>query len=254
MEFDLFFYVLFFSKGIIHIVQIPSHTTRVRIAQISSRKDRSYLAVKYLNGTYLLNSLHYLQLHPIKIRLQNSTLSYTGIESSDETISISGRLTLPIDVEIISVNPSETISTEVYWEYYAPINESIDDCSRPCQGLKSVKRCRIYGREHDLVYCLMFHIPFEYDNERCNDHCVLNWIPVNHQQTSCSTRCGDGYKHAFYQCTKQGLNVEIVDEEICRKYLGEKPQSIVPCMGDCTGTGWMYGKWSEVCLRSERFE
>jgi hypothetical protein len=42
--------------------------------------------------------------------------------------------------------------------------------------------------------------------------------------------------------------MESIDEDICRKYVGEKPKDIVPCIGDCTGIGWVYGNWSEVCI------
>jgi len=40
--------------------------------------------------------------------------------------------------------------------------------------------------------------------------------------------------------------MESIDEDICRKYVGEKPKDVVPCAGDCTGTGWVYGNWDEV--------
>lgn len=37
-----------------------------------------------------------------------------------------------------------------------------------------------------------------------------------------------------------------MDEDICRKHVGEKPKDVVSCVGDCTGTGWVYGNWGEV--------
>jgi hypothetical protein len=40
--------------------------------------------------------------------------------------------------------------------------------------------------------------------------------------------------------------MEPMDEDICRKYVGEKLKAVVSCVGDCTGTGWVYGNWSEV--------
>ncbi len=39
-----------------------------------------------------------------------------------------------------------------------------------------------------------------------------------------------------------------MDEDICRKHVGEKPKDVVSCVGDCTGTGWVYGNWDEVKL------
>lgn len=187
----------------------------------------------------------------MKVRLYNCTFSYTGMESSNETISMIGRLTLPIDIQIISLDPSETISTEVDWEYYVPKNDQSKECSRPCQGVQTIKRCRINGKEYDLNYCLMYNIPFEYSQQRCNTHCLLNWTRTDQQ--SCSTRCGDGFKHMLYQCTKIDVRVEVMDEEICRRYLGDRPKEIQPCIGNCTGMGWMYGKWSEVCLIENDF-
>jgi hypothetical protein len=37
-----------------------------------------------------------------------------------------------------------------------------------------------------------------------------------------------------------------MDEHVCRQHVGEKPKDIVSCVGDCTGTGWVYGNWGEV--------
>ncbi len=219
------------------------NTTRVSITQISTKNNRYYLAVKYPNGTYLLNSLDDLQFYQMKIRLGSSTLFYTGFHSDNESILITGRLKFPLDIQIISMYESEPSSTEVYWEYYTPFEED-EYCSRPCQGLTQVKKCRIYEKEYELIYCLMLKRSFDYENERCNDHCVLNWTRID--QGICLTRCGDGYKRVSYQCTKIGASMEIIDEEICRKYVGEKPENSVPCVGDCTGTGWVYGEWSEV--------
>lgn len=42
--------------------------------------------------------------------------------------------------------------------------------------------------------------------------------------------------------------MEPMNEDICRKYVGEKPKDVVSCVGDCTGTGWVYGKWGEVLI------
>jgi hypothetical protein len=42
--------------------------------------------------------------------------------------------------------------------------------------------------------------------------------------------------------------MESVDEDICRRYMGEKPKDVVSCVGDCTGTGWVYGNWGEVYI------
>jgi hypothetical protein len=42
--------------------------------------------------------------------------------------------------------------------------------------------------------------------------------------------------------------MEPMDEDICRKYVGEKPKDVVSCVGDCSGTGWVYGNWGEVCF------
>jgi hypothetical protein len=245
----LFFFFKYF-KGITNLVTIPLNTTRFSITQISTEKDQYYLAVKYSNGTYILNGLNNLQLYNIKIRIGSSTLFYSGFESSNESILITGRLKFPLDIQLISMYQSGLLSTKVYWEYYTSLNEndlvqSLDEyCNRPCQGLKQIKKCRIYEKEYDLIYCSIFKISFEYKNETCNNHCVLNWT-MKYQQT-CSTRCGNGYKYVLYQCTKISSSMEIIDEDICRKYVGEKPKNIVSCIGDCTGTGWAYGDWDEV--------
>lgn len=79
----------------------------------------------------------------------------------------------------------------------------------------------------------------------------LSWS-TRHQQ-ACSTRCGDGYKRVIYECTKYSYterSMEPMDEDICRRYVGERPKDVVSCIGDCTGTGWVYGNWDEVNLQS----
>ncbi|CAF4949108.1 unnamed protein product, partial [Rotaria sp. Silwood1] len=130
-------------------------------------------------------------------------------------------------------------------------------CDRPCQGFKQVKKCMIYEKEYDLIYCLIFKIPFEYIQEQCNNDCILKWT-IKYEQT-CSTRCGDGYKRVLYECTKTSLSIESIDEDICRKYIGEKPKDIISCIGDCTDTGWVYGNWSNCyydknCIRKRSIE
>ncbi|CAF3497325.1 unnamed protein product [Rotaria sp. Silwood1] len=254
--------------GITDIITIPINTTHVSITQISSKKDLYYLAVKYINGTYILNDLHSLQLYNIKIRIGSARLIYSGSNSINESILIIGRLKVPLEIQIISISQSDLSTTIVHWEYYIPLDEkdfiqqygdySLDYyCDRPCQGFKQVKKCMIYEKEYDLIYCLIFKIPFEYIQEQCNNDCILKWT-IKYEQT-CSTRCGDGYKRVLYECTKTSLSIESIDEDICRKYIGEKPKDIISCIGDCTDTGWVYGNWSNCyydknCIRKRSIE
>ena len=68
-------------------------------------------------------------------------------------------------------------------------------------------------------------------------------------EQACSTRCGDGHKRMTYECTKTSSTeqtVVLMSGDICRKYVGEKPKDVVSCVGDCTGTGWVYEDWGEV--------
>ncbi|CAM4935066.1 unnamed protein product [Rotaria socialis] len=240
--------------GITSIINIPINTTRVNIRLISSKQDQCYLAVKHINGNYILNGLHNLQLSNVKISIDNSRLFYSGSDSSNESISIVGHLKSPLEIQVISIYQSHSPSTLVHWEYYVPLDEkelvrqkgsySLDyHCDRPCQGYKHVKKCILHEREYDLVYCLLFNISFTYTKESCHDHCTLSWT-AKYQQT-CSRRCGNGYKRVLYECVKTSFSVQSMDESICRKYVGEKPKDIVPCVGDCTRIGWAYGNWSE---------
>ena len=78
-------------------------------------------------------------------------------------------------------------------------------------------------------------------------HFKYSWS-TPHQQ-ACSSRCGDGYKRVIYECTKSNLldqSHEVVDEQLCRKFVGEKPKDVVSCVGDCTGIGWVHGEWNQV--------
>lgn len=72
---------------------------------------------------------------------------------------------------------------------------------------------------------------------------MINWTVK--YEGNCSARCVDGYKYVFYECTRMNL---AIDDEICRRYVGEKPEIILSCVGDCQGIGWVYGEWSEVCV------
>ncbi|CAF3129881.1 unnamed protein product [Rotaria sp. Silwood2] len=254
--------------GITNIVNIPFNTIHVSITQISSKKDSYYLAVKYINGTYILNGLRSLQLYNIKILIGNARLLYSGSDSINESILIIGRLKVPLDIQVISNYQSDSSSTIVHWEYYISFEEkdlieqygdySLDYyCDRPCQGFKQIKKCIIYEKEYNLIYCLIFKIPLKYIKEECNNHCILSWI-IKYQQT-CSTQCGDGYRRVLYECTKISSSIESIDEDICRKYIGEKPKDIISCFGDCTGTGWVYGNWSDCyydgnCIRKRSIE
>ena len=214
--------------------------------------------MKHANGTYVLNGMHSLQLYNVKIRIGGSTLSYTGSDSGNETVLITGRLKVPLEIQVISIYQAGAPGTQVLWEYYTPLDE--DDlarqygdessdfhCDRPCQGFKQVKKCFIHGKPYDPIYCSTYNIPFTYEKQPCNDDCVLSWS-TPHQQ-ACSSRCGNGYKRVIYDCTKyntiDGIR-ERMDENTCRRYVGEKPKDVVECVGDCTGTGWVHGNWGEV--------
>jgi len=59
--------------------------------------------VKHINGAYVLNGMHDLQLYNVKIRIGGATLSYTGSDSGNETILITGRLKVPLEIQIISI-------------------------------------------------------------------------------------------------------------------------------------------------------
>jgi hypothetical protein len=137
-----------------------------------------------MNGTYVLNGMHSLQLYSVRIRIGDATLNYSGSESGNENILITGRLKVPLEVQVISIYQAGAPPTFVNWEYYSPLgegdlarqhgDESSDyHCDRPCQGFKQVRKCLHYGREHDLQFCSSYNIPFTYDKERCNDDCVL---------------------------------------------------------------------------------
>jgi hypothetical protein len=248
----------FSFQGITPIIDIPLNTTHVTITQISPGVDRYYLAVRYVNGTYILNGMHSLQLYNSQIRLGSATLFYNGFGHSNESILITGRLRVALEIQVVSIYQSDPPTTEVHWEYYIPYDEddfvrhsayqSVDyQCDRPCQGHKQGKKCVIHETEYEPIYCSIFKLPFQYQTERCNDHCVLSWT-ARYQQ-SCSTRCGDGFKRTLFHCTKSSSMMETIDEDVCRKYVGEKPTDVVACIGDCTAIGWVYGDWGKVGVR-----
>ena len=147
----------------------------------------SVSAVKHVNGTYLLNGMHSLQLYNVKMRIGGATLFYTGSDSGNETVLITGRLKIPLEIQVISINQAGAPATQVNWEYYSPLDE--DDlarqhgdqssdfhCDRPCRGFKQVRKCLIHGILYDSIYCSTYKIPFVYEKQRCNDDCVLRYV------------------------------------------------------------------------------
>ncbi|CAF1006528.1 unnamed protein product, partial [Didymodactylos carnosus] len=263
--------------GLTSIVDIPVNATRVIVTQISNANDLYYLAVKYVNGTYILNGMHSLQLYNVKIRVGAALLHYTGSDSDNETIQIYGRLRVPLEIQVLSIHAAGAAPTYVHWEYYAPKDETLINgenfeqegqfgsehhCDRPCQGWKPVRKCVINGGTYNPSYCSTYRIPFTTQKESCNNDCVLSWT-AKHQHP-CSTRCGDGYKRVIYECAKTSFTertMEVLDETICKQYVGTKPTDIVPCSGDCTGTGWVYSNWKDChhspnqgCIRERTSE
>ena len=137
-----------------------------------------------MNGTYVLNGMHNLQLHNVTIRIGEASLTYTGSDSSNETVSISGRLKFPLNIQVISFYQGGAPATLVDWEYYSPFDEVNleghhgkelynSHCDRPCQGYKQVPKCLIDRKERDLSSCSTNKIPLIYEKERCNGDCVL---------------------------------------------------------------------------------
>ena len=142
------------------------------------------LAVKHINGTYILNGMHSLQLYNVKIRIGGAKLFYTGSDSGNESVLITGRLKVPLEIQVISIYQAGASATLVTWEYYSPFDEldlarkhgvesSDYHCDRPCQGFKLVRKCIIHEREYDLIYCSTYKIPYTYKKASCNDDCVL---------------------------------------------------------------------------------
>jgi hypothetical protein len=132
------------------------------------------LAVKHANGTYVLNGMHHLQLYNVKLRIDGATLFYTGSDSGNETVLITGRLKVPLEIQVISIYQAGAPATLVNWEYYSPLDEdelapqhggeSLDyHCDRPCQSFKQVRKCIIHGREYDLINCSMYKMSYTHN-------------------------------------------------------------------------------------------
>ncbi|CAF1329188.1 unnamed protein product, partial [Didymodactylos carnosus] len=220
------------------IVDVPVNATRVIVTQISDTNDLYYL------------------------------------DSGNETIQIYGRLRVPLEIQVLSIHVAGAPPTYVQWEYYTPMKDpplingenfeqggqfgSEHHCDRPCQ----VNKCIINGGTYDPSYCSMYQIAFTTQKESCNNDCILSWT-AKHQHP-CSTRCGDGYKRVIYECAKSSFSertLEVLDETVCNQYVGTKPTDIVPCSGDCSGTGWVYSNWREChyspnqgCIRERSSE
>ncbi|XP_062236464.1 A disintegrin and metalloproteinase with thrombospondin motifs 1 [Platichthys flesus] len=103
------------------VVTIPAGATHLDVKQRApgnGRHDNSYLAVRRLDGTYLLNGDYKLMTMETDIALRGSLLRYSGSSATLERLRSFAPLPEPLVIQVLSVG--EAPRPRVKYSYFAP--------------------------------------------------------------------------------------------------------------------------------------
>ncbi|CAB1417207.1 unnamed protein product [Pleuronectes platessa] len=103
------------------VVTIPAGATHLDVKQRApgnGRHDNSYLAVRRLDGTYLLNGDYKLMTMETDIALRGSLLHYSGSSTTLERLRSFAPLPEPLVIQVLSVG--EAPRPRVKYSYFAP--------------------------------------------------------------------------------------------------------------------------------------
>ncbi|XP_020379997.2 A disintegrin and metalloproteinase with thrombospondin motifs 1 [Rhincodon typus] len=241
------------KPGYQEVVTIPAGATNIDIKQRSlhgARHDGNYLALKKVDGTYLLNGEYTLSTLEQDISYQGTMLRYTGSSVSLERIRSFGALKEPLIVEVLSVGDS--LRPRIKFTFFAKkdlqhqptkpnskkesfnaIKETVTsewvigewgECSKTC-GLgwqrRAVKCMDIYGRP--ATDCVKELKPD--DLRLCADIPCPRWLLG--EWSACSKTCGKGFKKRSLKCVMR--DGQVLPQESCN--ISKKPKHLI---GLCT--------------------
>ncbi|XP_038657337.1 A disintegrin and metalloproteinase with thrombospondin motifs 1 [Scyliorhinus canicula] len=241
------------KPGYQEVVTIPAGATNIDIKQRSLRgirHDGNYLALKKVDGTYLLNGEYTLSTLEQDISYQGTILRYTGSSVSLERIRSFGALKEPLIVEVLTVGdslrprikftffvkknlPHQLTKHNPKKESFNAIKETVNsewvigewgECSKSC-GLgwqrRAVECTDIYGRPG--TDCVKELKPD--DLRLCADIPCPRWLLG--EWSACSKTCGKGFRKRSLKCVMR--DGQVLPQESCN--MSKKPKHLI---GLCT--------------------
>ncbi|XP_063273776.1 A disintegrin and metalloproteinase with thrombospondin motifs 8 isoform X2 [Prinia subflava] len=191
------------------IVTIPAGATNIDIKQRSHRgvwHDGNYLALKTLEGRYLLNGDFAISAMEQDILIKGTILKYSGSMTTLERLQSFRRLPEPLTVQLLTI-ASELFPPKVKYTFFLP---------------KDVPFSKQKGKEKKSVNVIRPML-------------TSQWVLGDWSE--CSKTCGSGWQRRTVDCR----DVEGQTSSACNRSL--KPEDIKPC-GDVPCPLWRLGPWS----------
>ncbi|KAJ1175047.1 hypothetical protein NDU88_000338 [Pleurodeles waltl] len=196
------------------IITIPAGATNIDIKRRSSRgvkRDGNYLALKKMDGSYLLNGNLAISAMEQDILVKGTILKYSGSLTTLERIQSFQRLPEPLIVQLLSMS-SDIYPPKVKYTFFIP---------------KDVPFAKSKGKEKKAANIIKPRV-------------TSQWVMGDWSQ--CSKSCGSGWQRRTVEC----LDMEEKTSTDCNEAL--KPEDIKPC-SDLPCPVWQMGSWSP-CSRT----
>ncbi|XP_029768755.1 A disintegrin and metalloproteinase with thrombospondin motifs 8 [Terrapene carolina triunguis] len=196
------------------IVTIPAGATNIDIKQRSHRgvrHDGNYLALRTLDGKYLLNGDFAISAMEQDLLVKGTILKYSGSLTTLERLQSFRQLPESLTVQLLTVS-SEVFPPKVKYTFFLP-----KDIPFSKQKVKEKKSANII-----------------------QPMLTSQWVMGDWSE--CSKTCGSGWQRRTVECR----DVEGQASTTCDKAL--KPEDIKPC-GDLPCPIWRVGPWSP-CSRT----
>ncbi|XP_069470232.1 A disintegrin and metalloproteinase with thrombospondin motifs 8 [Ambystoma mexicanum] len=196
------------------IITIPTGATNIDFKRRSSRgvkRDGNYLALKTMDGNYLLNGNLAISAMEQDILVKDTILKYSGSLTTLERIQSFQPLPEPLTVQLLSMS-SEIYPPKVKYTFFIP---------------KDIPFARQKGKEKKAANIIKPRVTSQWF--------LGDW-------SECSKSCGSGWQRRIVECR----DMEGKTSTDCDKVL--KPEDIKPC-GDLPCPVWQMGSWSP-CSRT----
>ncbi|NXY78100.1 ATS8 metalloproteinase, partial [Glareola pratincola] len=191
------------------IVTIPAGATNIDIKQRSHRgvrHDGNYLALRTLEGKYLLNGDFAISAMEQDILIKGTILKYSGSMTTLERLQSFRQLPEPLTVQLLTI-ASEVFPPKVKYTFFIP---------------KDVPFSKQKGKEKKSANVIRPML-------------TSQWVLGDWSE--CSKTCGSGWQRRTVDCR----DVEGQSSTACDRAL--KPEDIKPC-GDVPCPLWRLGPWS----------
>ncbi|XP_060107206.1 A disintegrin and metalloproteinase with thrombospondin motifs 8 [Heteronotia binoei] len=189
------------------IVTVPAGATNIDVKQRSHRRmrhDGNYLALKTLDGKYLLNGA--ISAMEQDILVKGVILKYSGSLTTVERLQSFQQLPEPLIIQLLTVS-SETLPPKVKYTFFIPKDVHFNNKKNKEKSTSNVIKPMLTSQ----------------------------WVLGDWSE--CSKSCGSGWQRRTVEC----LDVEGQASSTCDEAL--KPEGIKPC-SDLPCPIWQLGSWS----------